>query len=117
MTPEKLQALAFQTDPEIVDTPEFLATHATSGLSTTDNFNDIWRKYSVKSTQRKHKMAEAELLSYDRTSVNDKQPTIRYRNTDKIYPTIGKHALSVDLESGVTLKAVDAIFAFKGNFL
>ena len=117
MTPEKIQALAFQSDPVVVDIQEFLEAHAAFGLFTTDNFNDIWRKYSVKSTQRKHKMAEAGLLSYGRTLVNGKQPTVWYRNTDKIYPPLGKHSLYVELESGVPLKAVNAICAYKGNFL
>jgi hypothetical protein len=117
MTPEKIQALAFQTDPVVEDIQEFLETHAASGLFTTDNFNDIWRKYSVKSTQRKHKMAEAGLLSYGRTLMEGKQRTVWYRNTDKIYPPFGAHGLYVELESGVTLKAVDAICEFKGSFL
>ena len=64
MTPEKVQALAFQTDLVVEDIQGFLETHAASGLFTTDNFNDIWSKYSVKSTQRKRKTAEAGLLSY-----------------------------------------------------
>ena len=117
MTPEKVQALAFQTDQVVEDIQEFLEAHAAFGLFTTDNFNDIWRKYSVKSTQRKHKMAEAGLLSYGRTLIDDKQPTVWCRNTDTIYPSSGGHGLYVQLVSGKTLKAVDAICEFKGNFL
>ena len=117
MTPEKVQALAFQTDQVVEDIQEFLEAHAAFGLFTTDNFNDIWRKYSVKSTQRKHKMAEAGLLSYGRTLTDDKQPTVWCRNTDTIYPSSGGHGLYVQLVSGKTLKAVDAICEFKGNFL
>ena len=117
ITPEKIQALAFQDDPIVEEIQEFLAQKTKYGLFTTDDFNDIWRKYSVKSTQRKHKMAEAGLLSYGRTLIEGKQPTISYRNTDKIYPPVGNYGFYVKLESGVTLKAVDAICEFKGNYL
>jgi hypothetical protein len=116
MTPEKVQALAFQTDPVVEDIQEFLEAHAASGLFTTDNFNDIWRKYSVKSTQRKHKMAEAGLLSYGRTLIDGKQPTVWYRNTDKVYPPVGKYGLYVELVSGQTVKADDALCRFRGAF-
>ena len=116
MTPEKVQALAFQTDPVVEDIQDFLETHAASGLFTTDNFNDIWRKYSVKSTQRKHKMAEAGLLSYGRTLIDGKQPTVWYRNTDKIYPPVGRYSLYVELVSGQTVKAEDALCRFSGGF-
>ena len=116
MTPEKIQALAFQSDPVVEDIQEFLETHAASGLFTTDNFNDIWRKHSVKSTQRKHKMAEAGLLSYGRTLIEGKQPTVWYRNTDTVYPPSGGHGLYVQLVSGETLKANDALCRFKSSF-
>lgn len=116
MTPEKVQALAFQTDPVVEDIQEFLETHASAGLFTTDNFNDIWKKYSVKSTQRKHKMAEAGLLSYGRTLIDGKQPTVWYRNTDKVYPPVGKYGLYVELVSGKTLNAMDALCRFIGIY-
>ena len=116
MTREKVQALAFQTDPVVEDIQEFLETHADSGLFTTDNFNDIWRKYSVKSTQRKHKMAEAGLPSYGRTLIDGKQPTVWYRNTDKIYPPVGNYGLYVELVSGKTLNAMDALCRFIGIY-
>ena len=61
----------------VEDIQEFLETSATFGLSTTDNFNDRWKKRYVKSAQRKHKVAEAGLLSYGRTLIDGKQPTVR----------------------------------------
>ncbi len=41
MTPEKVQALAFQSDPLVEDIQEFLEAHAAFGLFTSDNYNDI----------------------------------------------------------------------------
>ena len=100
----------------VEDIQKFLETHASAGLFTADNFNDIWRKYSVKSTQRKPKMAEAGLLSYCRTLINGKQPTVWCRNTDKIYPSEGNYGLYVELVSGQTVKADDALCRFRGAF-
>ncbi len=62
-------------------------------------------------------MAEAELLSYGRTLIEGKQPTVWYRNTDTVYPPSGGHGLYVQLVSGKTLKAVDAICEFEGDSL
>ena len=116
-TPEKLQALAFRTDPVVEDIQEYLETYATSGLFITDNFDDMWRKYSIKSTQRKHKMAEAGLLSHGRTAIDSKRSEVWYRNADKIYPLEGKYGLCIGFVSGKTLKANDALFRFRGSVL
>jgi hypothetical protein len=61
-------------------------------------------------------MAEAGLLSYGRTLIDGEQPTVWYRNTDKIYPPVGKYGLYVELVSGQTVKADDALCRFRGAF-
>ena len=62
-------------------------------------------------------MAEVGLLSHDRTLIDSKRSGVWYRNADKIQLMAGKYGLYVELVSGKTLKANDALFRFKGSVL
>ena len=107
-TREKQEAVLAQEDPVVLALQDYLSDSEDRRLFESNHFQSIWSEYNVKSSERKHKLGDAGLKCHGRTKLGNKQPSVWYRDCDKIIAARGQIGLKVKLKDGSLVNALDA---------
>ena len=108
ITDEKKVATLAQFDPAVLDVKEYLESNEDRRLFEMKCFDDIWKNYWTKSSERKHKLFDAGLVFHGRTKIGNKQPAVWHRDVDTVVSSGGSSGVQVKLPDGTLVSATDA---------
>ena len=108
ITDEKKVATLAQFDPAVLDVKEYLESNEDRRLFEMKCFDDIWKNYWTKSSERKHKLFDAGLVFHGRTKIGNKQPAVWHRDVDTVVSSGGSSGVQVKLPNGTLVSATDA---------
>jgi hypothetical protein len=108
ITDEKKVATLAQFDPAVLDVKEYLEDNEDRRLFEMKCFDNIWKNYWIKSSERKHKLIDAGLVPHGRTKIGNKQPTVWHRDVDTVVSSGGSSGVQVKLPDGTLVSATDA---------
>ena len=108
ITDEKKVATLAQFDPAVLDVKEYLEDNEDRRLFEMKCFDNIWKNYWIKSSERKHKLIDAGLVPHGRTKIGNKQPTVWHRDIDTVVSSGGSSGVQVKLPDGTLVSATDA---------
>ena len=111
-----MPATLLQFDPAVLDVKEYLEDNEDRRLFEMKCFDDIWKNYWIKPSERKHKLIDAGLVPHGRTKIGNKQPTVWHRDIDTVVSSGGSSGVQVKLPDGTLVSATDAYFGSEGNF-
>jgi hypothetical protein len=106
MTTEKVQAQTTAADECVVAIKDYLLDNHESKLFEMDDFKTIFEEHQIRSSQRKHKLAEAGLKQTSRAKVGHKQIRWWIRKNDQLRTGQG-FPVKIKTEQGTEISALE----------